>query len=735
MASWLLSHSSSGKGSGPLKRLLACLMVPALAFLETGHSAHAVEECADYSQQMEWVTTLPVTDSALAITVENNLLYVADQSDGIRIFDLSTPSSPQFLNVFDTWGFALDFEMVNGIAYVADWVALAIVNLTDPMSPFVMDMAYQYGKLQTIDVEGEIAYLGTDRADLYAFNISNPSNAVLLGSYSIPGNRPILDIAAKGPTLYIAYHYDGLQIVDATNPSAMTLIDEIDYQGTTTEVAVEGNLLFVGSSDELSIFDVSEPASPLLIDSMEFYLNALHVEGSAVHTGSGWNQGLLKIDAADPTNAVPIGRIRSEGNITAITVQDEMVYVAMGPDGIGVVNEEHLSIPAVATCPTGSTFGEVYVAGQAAAVHGFFGSQVRFVSLENPLNPSLMGLFALPNSTPSIEFDGQYLFSMDNQGTLLIVDATDLAEPVLLSTLDLGNSGAGSLLADENLLWVCQWQFGLGAVDIADPSSPVLVGFLPSVFGDRMKRDGDLIYLAYETGVTVVDVSNPLSPTLLTTFPDVSFGSFEIAGDLLYSLSPRELKVWDRSNPLSLEKIGSIPLHDQESHLSLFRDRPFAVAGMEVIDLTNPTQPHVVGRMMTLPLDAGSVARAQPQGGYVYAAAGTTFHVFLPQCLSLPVSTASLPNSTFPMKFAPNPFMNATKITFSLPRNGFTELDILDVVGRRARRLVSEVLSAGTATFSWDGTNEARQPVAPGVYFVRLRTHDGTQTGKVILSK
>ena len=51
---------------------------------------------------------------------------------------------------------------------------------------------------------------------------------------------------------------------------------------------------------------------------------------------------------------------------------------------------------------------------------------------------------------------------------------------------------------------------------------------------------------------------------------------------------------------------------------------------------------------------------------------------------------------------------------------GWAELAIFDAAGRRVRVLASGVHKAGEHRISWDGANEAGQPVAPGVYFARI---------------
>lgn len=63
----------------------------------------------------------------------------------------------------------------------------------------------------------------------------------------------------------------------------------------------------------------------------------------------------------------------------------------------------------------------------------------------------------------------------------------------------------------------------------------------------------------------------------------------------------------------------------------------------------------------------------------------------------------------------PNPAHGSTALTFTLPRAGRVELSVFDNTGRRVATQVSEALSAGPQTLSWN-TGAAK----PGLYFVRL---------------
>lgn len=76
----------------------------------------------------------------------------------------------------------------------------------------------------------------------------------------------------------------------------------------------------------------------------------------------------------------------------------------------------------------------------------------------------------------------------------------------------------------------------------------------------------------------------------------------------------------------------------------------------------------------------------------------------------------------------PNPSNGATIIQFSLKKNGFAKLVIIDNLGRIISETKYDLLSAGQHNIAYD-MNKA----SSGVYFVRLETTDGVQTKKFVL--
>jgi hypothetical protein len=92
-------------------------------------------------------------------------------------------------------------------------------------------------------------------------------------------------------------------------------------------------------------------------------------------------------------------------------------------------------------------------------------------------------------------------------------------------------------------------------------------------------------------------------------------------------------------------------------------------------------------------------------------------------------------NSEVPAEFKlypnyPNPFNPMTKIKFQMPKRSFVNLEVYDVLGKKAAVLVNEELKAGSYEADW---NASEYP--SGIYFYRLTSDEFISSGKMVLVK
>lgn len=82
----------------------------------------------------------------------------------------------------------------------------------------------------------------------------------------------------------------------------------------------------------------------------------------------------------------------------------------------------------------------------------------------------------------------------------------------------------------------------------------------------------------------------------------------------------------------------------------------------------------------------------------------------------------------------PNPFRRTTAVRFALAEGGRVTLEVFDCTGRRIRGLLrGEDTAAGVHETAWDGHDDQGEPVASGIYFLRLGAGSRAATERVLV--
>ncbi|NOY58784.1 MAG: T9SS type A sorting domain-containing protein [Calditrichaeota bacterium] len=81
----------------------------------------------------------------------------------------------------------------------------------------------------------------------------------------------------------------------------------------------------------------------------------------------------------------------------------------------------------------------------------------------------------------------------------------------------------------------------------------------------------------------------------------------------------------------------------------------------------------------------------------------------------------------------PNPFNPTTQIDFSMKKDGYTKLEIFNLLGQHVRTLLSASLKAGSHSMQWDGLDENGKQATAGVYLYRLQSGDFVETKRLTL--
>jgi hypothetical protein len=117
----------------------------------------------------------------------------------------------------------------------------------------------------------------------------------------------------------------------------------------------------------------------------------------------------------------------------------------------------------------------------------------------------------------------------------------------------------------------------------------------------------------------------------------------------------------------------------------------------------------------------GSRGDVQPLVAYTYRVGGVAHDGTIQWLPSLTlVRRPPVTGRLAALPARPNPFRDATTITFLVPRAAPGLVEVVDVTGRRVLREETGPLMPGNWDWRWDGRRPGGGSLAPGVYFVRL---------------
>jgi hypothetical protein len=162
------------------------------------------------------------SDTYQDVVVVGNYAYVAAETTGLEIFDISDPANPVMVGHYDTKGEAYGVALSGNYAYVAAFSGgLQIIDISNPANPVAVGRYYTSGYAFGVALSGNYAYMADYHKGLQIIDISNPANPVAVGRYNTGGHA--LSVALDGNYIYVADGGNQLEILRFNPPQPGTL--------------------------------------------------------------------------------------------------------------------------------------------------------------------------------------------------------------------------------------------------------------------------------------------------------------------------------------------------------------------------------------------------------------------------------------------------------------------------------------------------------------------------------
>jgi hypothetical protein len=201
------------------------------------------------------------------IVAASGFAYAAT-ADGLYVIDATVPESPVVAATLDTPGFPQGVALAGDLLYVADFSGgLRVVDVADPRVPQEIGHVRFPGFAMRVSVVDEHAFVAAAHGGLRVINISQPTFPYEVGNYPLESDA--LGIAVARGLAVLAGRYD-VATLDVSNPRSPVLLDSVSTPWYSNDVALEGNHAYVANTASgVLAYDLTDPLSMELIASAD----------------------------------------------------------------------------------------------------------------------------------------------------------------------------------------------------------------------------------------------------------------------------------------------------------------------------------------------------------------------------------------------------------------------------------------------------------------------------------
>lgn len=283
---------------------------------------------------------------AVHLTVSGNYAYLANNSDGLRVYSLVNPARPVGVGHVGAGGDYVEAVALSGhYAYTANFYGgLRVYDISDPANPNFLAQGQNGGSYGIgIAVAGSYAYLADAGDGLRIYDISDPSKPGASIAHLNDGGSA-QGVAVAGHYAYLANGDDGLRVYDIANPSNPVAVGHVNDGGTSVGLALSGHYLYLANFNALFVYDLSDPAHPVKIaQTAEGGGSGVAVAGNYAYFAQV-EHGLRVYNISNPASPVSLTIANNGGQADDVAAAGGYVYLANDNDGLRTYTYSPLSV-------------------------------------------------------------------------------------------------------------------------------------------------------------------------------------------------------------------------------------------------------------------------------------------------------------------------------------------------------------------------------------------------------
>lgn len=466
-----------------------------------------------------------------------------------------------------------------------------------------------------LTMSGDLVFAMTGGGIVQVIDISDPASPIEVTRFG--ANRPCgFEISQSGEYAFVANWRD-LTVYSLADPSTPQFLAQIRLSGADSgypvRLQVLGQYAYVVSGDGiLRIVDITQPDAPFIVSrtatgNQQLLYHLLVVEGMAYLSN---DRQFFAVDVSNPQHpalynagvpafpledATPVGAHIITRAETNSSYQYEIWDVS---DPLAPIFVNSLDLPCG---------GKIEIEGETAVYYGPGGQGLTSVDASDLHNPRILGVSRCVMEANHLCFDGRLAVTAgggdSSSNYLAVFDVSNSSSIDLRGNLDaLQNvDRASSCVVEDETLYLATQPVGLMAVDISEPSCPVVLTTmgLPDGAASLTCKDQKL-YITNDDGLVVFDVSSAESPIEIT--------SIALLGSLVDVALTENIAVLlgkdGMVHTVSFENeerpqlLGSVRISGYPRALAIGQTSAFVAAGysgeLHIVDISDPVFPSIL---------------------------------------------------------------------------------------------------------------------------------------------
>ncbi len=476
-------------------------------------------------EQARWIKTLylpfmhpnynPIFGwGATGIALKDSFAFITTRVGGLYVVNIANPLNPRIVANETSFTWLMDIQIKDTLAYVTnydpgDTAGFIIYNIKNPLNPTIVSyLGSGVRRGMRFCIKDSFAYVAARYYGFYIINIAEPTNPQLISNPSLLEAQNV-NVINFGDTLY-AYvgEISALNVYNITDPTNPSLITTVNVRSTATYIDTWQRKLYNQALAGATLYDITYPYNPQLINYYLYLGNPYHltVHNNLAYLYDGY--GCLRIlDISQPNKireiawydkyleSIPSGSYAAD--IGGMFYQNNYIYLIVR----GFPWFCYLAIVDVSNPNSPQWVGTRMWRGYAGGNQFYVEDTLAFVPLALSGQTSLK-IINIRDPRRIIEVGSYYwathaALEISKHDSLLlmaggydpyggrqpiqrdlgILNIRDLQNPILITEYTTPNQCRGvDKFGYVPIIAVADWDAGVHLINIANPSSPQIIG-------------------------------------------------------------------------------------------------------------------------------------------------------------------------------------------------------------------------------------------------------------------